>query len=167
LAAQQKKNATTAAMNTTIATALNQIDGFVSSATVNGTNLIAGATGNGVKATSIAVKTDLRGNSFTIGGDGVKAINTTAAGLGLSNLGISDTVTAKQVTATIGKALTALDNVKSTLYDGAIQISELQQGYGSSNNNLALFAKDEQSQALAKLITSNPAKPGSALDRFV
>jgi len=161
LADQQAQYASRTTMNATITKALDQVNEYVKKATVDGTNLIAGATGNGVTATSIAVHTDLSGNSFQIGGDGVKALNATTTGLGLDNLGISNNDTVGQAASTINSAIRSLGNVKATLLKGEAHIAKLQELYGEKNQNLTLSSEDEQSQALAKLIT---AKPGSAFD---
>lgn len=105
-------------MQKSITGALQQIDSFANSATVNGVNLIAGATGNGVTSTQLQVLTDTTGNSFTVGGAGGNAINATSAGLGLANL--SATSTAAQIQL------------------GAITTSTAIVGNGATSTNLTL-----------------------------
>jgi flagellin len=80
-------------MNNSISAALQQIDSFANGATLNGVNLIAGATGNGVTNTQLQVLTDTQGHSFTVGGLGAQALNATSAGLGIQNLSVTSTDT--------------------------------------------------------------------------
>ncbi len=80
----QQQGLSQAQMNQSINGLLSQIDTFANSATMNGVNLLAGATGNGVSSTQLKVMTDAQGKQITVGGTGPgNAINATAAGLGL------------------------------------------------------------------------------------
>ena len=85
-------------INQSISAALQQIDTFANSATMNGVNLLSGATGNGVTNTQLQVLTSASGDSFTVGGTGAEALNATSAGLGLNGL----SVTSNDVTIALG-----------------------------------------------------------------
>ncbi|AQS88744.1 flagellin B [Neoasaia chiangmaiensis NBRC 101099] len=63
---------------------LSQIDSYANSATMQGINLLSGATGNGVKYTSISTAQDVNGTLYTQSG-----FNATSAGLGLAGLNIN------------------------------------------------------------------------------
>ena len=96
-------------INSSITAALQQIDSFANSATLNGVNLIAGASGNGVTNTQLQVLTDTQGNSFTVGGAGAQALNATSAGLGIANLTVNSSATQVALgadSATAGQGLT-------------------------------------------------------------
>jgi flagellin len=87
----QTKGMNSATMNASITAALAQVDSFASSSTFNGVNLVAGAVGNGVTATSMPILDDTNGDSLTVGGAGTQAYNATSAGLGLSGLNVNST----------------------------------------------------------------------------
>lgn len=70
-------------MNASLTQALSQIDSAAASATFQGVNLLAGATGNGVSYTSVSTAEDTSGNLYTQSG-----FNATAAGLGLEGLSV-------------------------------------------------------------------------------
>jgi flagellin len=91
LTSSQQQGLSQAQMNNSITAALQQIDSFANSATMNGVNLISGATGNGVSDTQLNVLTDARGSSFVVGGTGAQALNATSAGLGIAKLNASST----------------------------------------------------------------------------
>ena len=78
-------------INQSINAALQQIDTFANSATMNGVNLVAGATGNGVNNTQLQVLTASNGSAFNVGGTGAQALNATSAGLGLNGLSVNAT----------------------------------------------------------------------------
>ena len=105
----QQTGINTTQINNSISGALALIDSFANSATLNGVNLIAGATGNGVTNTQLQVLTSTQGDSFTVGGTGAQALNATSAGLGLSGLSVTSTDTQVALgadSAASGKGLT-------------------------------------------------------------
>jgi flagellin len=96
-------------MNQSITAGLQQIDAFANSSTVNGVNLLAGATGNGVSSTQLNVLTDANGDQTPVGGVGPgAAINATSAGLGLDQLSVS----------TEGLTLDASNLTAGNIWDG-------------------------------------------------
>jgi len=68
-------------LNSQLSSSLKQIDVNASTATFQGVNLLAGATGNGVNYTNLSAAQDINGNLFTQQG-----ANATATGLGLQGL---------------------------------------------------------------------------------
>ncbi len=105
----QQQGLSAGSMQSSINGALSEIDSYANSATLNGINLLAGATGNGVNSTQLQVLTDTTGGAFTVGGTAGGALNATSAGLGL--FGLSATSTAAEIqlgaitssTAIVGK----------------------------------------------------------------
>ncbi len=85
----QQQGLSQSQMNQSISAALSQIDTYANSATMNGVNLVAGSTGNGVTSTQLQVLTSAAGSAFTVGGTGAQALNATSAGLGLSGLSVT------------------------------------------------------------------------------
>jgi flagellin len=110
-------------MNDTITAALQQIDSFANSATMNGVNLVAGATGNGVTDTQLNVLTDTQGDQFAVGGSGAQAMNATSTGLGLSGL----SVTSNDVQLALGTDSAANNGtaaVPATLGSGLVLVAD-------------------------------------------
>ncbi|MDR3660920.1 MAG: flagellin [Mycobacterium sp.] len=102
----QQQGLSSGSMQSSINGALSEIDSYANSATLNGINLLAGATGNGVNSTQLQVLTDTTGGSFTVGGTAGGALNATSAGLGLS--GLSATSTAAEIQLGAITATTAI-----------------------------------------------------------
>ncbi len=112
LTSGQTKGMDTNAINSSITAALQQINSYANGATMNGVNLIAGSTGDGVTNTQIKVLSDTQGTTFAVGGSGTQALNATAAGLGIDGLSVSSTDTqvalgADSTTANAGVKLVA------------------------------------------------------------
>jgi flagellin len=126
----QQQGLTAAQMNSSIASALTQIDTFANSATMNGVNLISGAVGAQVQNTNMNVLSDTNGDSFTVGGTGAAALNATSAGLGLSGLTVSATGNQFALggagmvfTSTAAAAAVTAGDVGATATDGTLQIA--------------------------------------------
>jgi flagellin len=98
----QQQGLSAESMQSSINGALSEIDSYANSATLNGINLLAGATGNGVTSTQLQVLTDTTGGSFTVGGTAGSALNATSAGLGLSGLSATSTAAEIQLGAISG-----------------------------------------------------------------